>query len=290
MFHRPKAEDQNTNVTATDKTEKAANETAEKAASDLKKDQTQTPAQPAEVKSQTESQTQSQSNSKENKTMINTPKADNAADSKQDNENAARPMDIPGTAAAFQRPGAGPQNSPARMPGSSYSPGSTYSGAPASPYGSTNNAAENNANGRRLVVGEGITMSGEIECCDTLIVEGTIEAALKGASVLDIAQTGVFYGTVEIDECTIAGRFEGDLTVHGRLTVKSTGSITGSIAYKELAVDAGATVDGKLSPLSANGASKKTERKDGKDNKGSKAGQKHDNGGELFAGQATAAE
>jgi cytoskeletal protein CcmA (bactofilin family) len=105
------------------------------------------------------------------------------------------------------------------------------------------------ASGRRLVIGEGITMSGEIEACDHLIVEGTVEATLKGASVLDVAQTGMFFGAVEISEATIAGRFEGDVVVNGRLTVKSTGTIIGTLAYKELAVEAGATIDGKINPM-----------------------------------------
>ena len=82
------------------------------------------------------------------------------------------------------------------------------------------------------------------------------EAALKGARILEVAENGTFYGTVEIDECTIAGRFEGDITVNGRLTIRSTGSITGTMAYKELAVEAGATVDGKITPLSAKGVAK----------------------------------
>lgn len=118
--------------------------------------------------------------------------------------------------------------------------------------------------GRRLVIGEGITMSGEIEACDTLLVEGTVEAALKGAEVLEISETGVFYGAVEIEEATIAGRFEGDITVNGKLTVLSSGAITGSIVYKELAVEAGAVIDGKISPMSAeasSSASKPAEKK-----------------------------
>lgn len=200
--------------------------------------------------------------------------------SEQGSEGYNRPLDIPGTA-AFQRPGAtGPQTP--RVPAAGYSaPG--YSAA--NPYGSS---ASTDARGaaRRLVVGEGITMSGEIESCDTLIVEGTVEATLKGASILDIAETGVFYGTVEIDECTIAGRFEGDITINGRLTVKASGSITGSVTYKELAVEAGATVDGKMSPLNA---AKKAEKKDSK--QGLRAPNKLGQGGELpFAGHATAAE
>lgn len=156
---------------------------------------------------------------------------------------------VPGQS-AYQPTPAAPQ--PPRAPGASYAyPGAAApAAAPASTYGSASAADKKMIpSGRRLVIGEGITMSGEIEACDYLIVEGTVEAALKGASVLEIAESGTFYGTVEIDEATIAGRFEGDIVVSGRLSVTSTGSITGSIAYKELAVDAGATMDGKINPL-----------------------------------------
>ncbi|MDH5722837.1 MAG: polymer-forming cytoskeletal protein [Alphaproteobacteria bacterium] len=102
---------------------------------------------------------------------------------------------------------------------------------------------------RCLTIGRGINMSGEIESCDHLVVEGTVEAALKGAKLLEVAESGVFYGTVEIEEATIAGRFEGDITVSGRLTLHATAVITGSIAYRELEVEAGAIIDGRMTPM-----------------------------------------
>lgn len=170
----------------------------------------------------------------------------NAQDNKADNEaqkteGAQARVDIPG--AGFQRPGQAPVagRAPGAYPGSSYSAGS---------YGTPGAANAGFAtDSRKLVIGQGITLSGEIESCDYLIVEGTVEAALKGASRMDITENGAFFGTVEIDEATIAGRFEGDLTVKGRLTIRATGTIIGSVAYKELAVEAGATLDGKVSPL-----------------------------------------
>lgn len=174
--------------------------------------------------------------------------ADNAAAAAAD-----RSVDIP--ASPFQRPGqpaAAPAAAarPAAPAYGAYSAPAAYGAAPASMPSATSDPKS-----RRLVIGQGITMSGEIESCDMLIVEGTVEAALKGASSLEIAETGMFYGTVEISEATIAGKFEGDLTVNGRLTVRASGSITGAIAYKELAVEAGATIDGKITPLGGKGAS-----------------------------------
>lgn len=156
-------------------------------------------------------------------------------------EPASPALSVPG-GMSFQRPpvvGGG-------FPGS-YNKGSSASAPSSSSYAGRDSDS-------RLTIGRGITMSGEIESCDTLIVEGTVEAALKGAKVLDIAESGVFYGTVEIEEAVISGRFEGDIVVNGRLTVTSSGSVTGSIAYQELAIEAGATIDGRIAPLSASGA------------------------------------
>lgn len=119
----------------------------------------------------------------------------------------------------------------------------------ASGYNPPSPNGEETSEERRLVIGKGITVSGEIESCDYLLVEGTIEAALKGAQTLEISESGTFFGTVEIEEATVSGRFEGDITVNGRLTVSSTGTITGSIAYRELDVQAGAMIDGKLTPI-----------------------------------------
>ena len=123
---------------------------------------------------------------------------------------------------------------------------------PTTGYNSTqSNTSTSTSQGRKLIIGEGITMSGEIENCDQLLVEGTVEATLNGAKLLDIAENGIFYGSVDIEEAVIAGRFEGDLTVDGRVTVTSTGTIKGTITYRELTVEAGANIEGKISSFAS---------------------------------------
>ena len=99
---------------------------------------------------------------------------------------------------------------------------------------------------RKLIVGREITLSGEIAACDHLIVEGTVEASVKECHRLEVSEAGLFRGAVEIHEAEIAGRFEGQITVQGRLSVRSTGRIEGKIQYGELAVDAGGTLDGEV--------------------------------------------
>lgn len=99
---------------------------------------------------------------------------------------------------------------------------------------------------RRLTVGRDISLSGEISSCDVLVVEGTVEAKLRDGRNIEIAEAGLFKGSVEIDEADIAGRFEGDILVRGRLRVRSTGRIHGSIKYGELEVEAGGRLIGDI--------------------------------------------
>lgn len=187
-----------------------------------------------------------------NKTTFEEAKTMNKSDQKdqaQSDNNQSR-VDIPGN--NFQRPGI-PQAAASRpaYPGTYAGGASQAANAPA---GYTANTAAQDAESNKLVIGAGINLSGEIEACDHLVVQGTVEASLKGANILDITEQGAFFGTVEIENANIAGRFEGDITVRGRLTLESTGVIVGTIAYKELAIEAGATIDGAISPIGSENA------------------------------------
>lgn len=224
---------------------------------------------------------------------MNNPDSQSKNPSQQDNQAGAPSqarVDIPGN--NFQRPGMPAQGSrpayPANYPGAT-APSAAAASSSAPSYSGA--SSSESAAGRQLILGQGITMSGEIESCDHLIVEGTIEATLKGANRMDIAETGSFFGTVEIEDANISGRFEGDITVKGRLTIESTGVIIGTIAYKELSMEAGATLDGSISPIGSTNAAAQ-----GGSNKKAAAPAKakkvmQNSGAELpFSEQAVAAE
>ncbi len=100
--------------------------------------------------------------------------------------------------------------------------------------------------GKTLTVGKDIKLSGEIATCDTLIVEGRIEATLSGGRLLEVTDTGVFKGRAEVDVAKISGAFDGDLTVRNHLEVHSTGRVSGKIRYSRLQVDAGGELNGDI--------------------------------------------
>lgn len=269
MFHRPKIEEPDSRKSGREEADKGETATQEREEAKVKTQNSPAKEESRKIETVNKAEEEKMSNKEE----------------QQEKPQATRPIDIPGQ--SHMKP-----YQPPRAPATGYSyPGAMGGGAGVYGSSQSSSATDKVSSGRRLIIGEGITMSGEIESCDHLLVEGTVEAALKGASVLELAESGVFYGTVEIDEATISGRFEGDITVNGRLTVTMTGSITGSIAYKELAVESGATLDGKITPLSAKGANASAKKGDSKSKEvRGKSVSRSDSGNELpFGGNAAAA-
>ena len=101
--------------------------------------------------------------------------------------------------------------------------------------------------GKRLIVGQGIQMKGEITACDRLVVEGQVEVTLKATRMLEIKPTGHFTGSCEVEEADVSGVYDGNLTVRGRLIVHAGGRVTGDISYGEIELERGAQITGKLS-------------------------------------------
>ena len=102
------------------------------------------------------------------------------------------------------------------------------------------------ADGKQLIVGKNIKLSGAIDVCESLVVEGILEANLSGAKYLDIVYGGSFTGNAEVEEAHISGSFDGELTVTGVLYVYETGEIKGKINYANLVVEKGGVLKGTL--------------------------------------------
>ena len=148
---------------------------------------------------------------------------------------------------------------PVRQPNSVLGGGASTtlgSGASAAPVSSANlhsasmnksvvsNAAE--SAGSKLTVGPNIKLKGvEITDCDTLVVEGTVEATMN-SRVIQIAEQGAFRGSAEIDIAEIHGEFDGTLTVREKLVIYSTGKVSGKIRYGKVVIEEGGQLSGEI--------------------------------------------
>ncbi len=108
---------------------------------------------------------------------------------------------------------------------------------------------------KKLIVGRDIFLNGEIRTCDSLVVEGKVEAVLSDCRAIDIAPSGEFKGSAEIESADISGRFDGDLVVRQRLTIRATGKVLGKIRYGQLEIERGGVISGTVESLGDSGTS-----------------------------------
>ncbi|MDR3369236.1 polymer-forming cytoskeletal protein [Rhodoferax sp.] len=107
-------------------------------------------------------------------------------------------------------------------------------------------AGSTGSTGSKLIVGPNIKLKGvEITDCDTLFVEGLVEATMD-ARLMEIAEPGAFNGSAEIDLAEIRGHFDGDLTVRDKLVIYATGRVTGKIRYGKLVIEEGGQLSGDI--------------------------------------------
>ncbi|WP_296870963.1 polymer-forming cytoskeletal protein [Tibeticola sp.] len=149
---------------------------------------------------------------------------------------AAGPLRAGSPTAAAQRTGLNPNASaPAQGAASDAAPPAPAAGAPVREGGS------------RLIVGPNIKLKGvEITDCDTLVVEGLVEATMD-SRLMQIAPIGAFQGSAQIDTAEIHGAFDGDLTVRDKLVIYATGRVSGTIRYGKLVIEEGGQLSGQIS-------------------------------------------
>lgn len=119
--------------------------------------------------------------------------------------------------------------------------------APAPVVPAANSPVASAAGGEaKLTVGPNIKLKGvEITDCDTLVVEGSVEATMD-SRMIQISERGSFTGSAEIDVAEIRGAFDGNLTVRQKLVIYSTGKVTGRVRYGKVVIEEGGQLSGEI--------------------------------------------
>ena len=132
-------------------------------------------------------------------------------------------------------------------PNAAAASGQAQPAAPAAaPAAAANTAAPAKETESKLTVGPNIKLKGvEITDCDTLVVEGSVEATMD-SRVIQISERGAFKGSAEIDVAEIRGVFDGELTVRQKLVIYSTGKVTGRVRYGKVVIEEGGQLSGEI--------------------------------------------
>lgn len=162
------------------------------------------------------------------------PKNPEPAGSRPQPQRAA--VSMSGTAATAET------TTPARDVLATAAPGAERAAAPESPAAAPS--------GSSLIVGPDVKLKGaEILDCDTLVVEGRVEATMD-SRVIRIAENGAYEGTVGIDIAEIHGRFDGELTARQQLIIHASGRVSGKIRYGKIFIEEGGEISGDVQSLS----------------------------------------
>lgn len=119
----------------------------------------------------------------------------------------------------------------------------------ASPSPDSAAARAEDLGGSKLIVGPNIKLKGvEIDDCDTLVVEGRVEATMVSRAI-QIAENGAFNGKVDVDVAEIRGEFAGEMTARKKLVIHASGRVSGKIRYGKMLVQEGGELSGDIAAL-----------------------------------------
>jgi cytoskeletal protein CcmA (bactofilin family) len=103
------------------------------------------------------------------------------------------------------------------------------------------------------LVASNVEVSGDLGFVDGLRIDGQVRGNVQsrqGAkSLLVLSDEGCITGNVRSHDAIINGTIVGDLEVEHFLELQASARITGNITYRQLRMDCGASVDGKLNKI-----------------------------------------
>ena len=98
-----------------------------------------------------------------------------------------------------------------------------------------------------IVVGEGVTVTGEFSVPGRAVINGAIAGDLKADELL-VGATGKVVGSVKVRRADIHGETHEKLMASELLVIRSTGRVNGSVIFGGIEIERGGSMHGTLSP------------------------------------------
>ena len=95
------------------------------------------------------------------------------------------------------------------------------------------------------VIDKGLIVNGQITSNGSLVIKGRLEGTLDGETVV-IAEDGYVNAETKVTNMTIAGIFEGNITVSQDLAILSTGNCSGKVNCGNLTVESGGLLNAEV--------------------------------------------
>lgn len=96
------------------------------------------------------------------------------------------------------------------------------------------------------VIGEGLTIEGELTGDEEVVVHGTLRGALTTSDALSVATGGVVEADLTASSVTIAGQVTGNVTAQERVDIQAGGRLVGDVKSARFTIADGASFKGSV--------------------------------------------
>ena len=97
----------------------------------------------------------------------------------------------------------------------------------------------------KVVIGNGVTIKGEISKADEVQIDGDADVTMKTDNLV-VGSTGHCKGNVETHNADVWGSFDGEIKATGTLTIQEEGKVSGTIEYQNMQIKLGGKLSGDI--------------------------------------------
>ena len=96
-------------------------------------------------------------------------------------------------------------------------------------------------NPNKMVIGSGTSFKGSDINTDSIEIYGKVETSVR-AKVIYVGSSAEIIGSVSCDQIEIHGSVSGAIEAKGKVTIKKTATVVGTLRYQSVSVDDGANI------------------------------------------------
>ena len=97
----------------------------------------------------------------------------------------------------------------------------------------------------KVVIGQGVSINGEIKKADEVQIDGEADVTMKTDNLV-VGATGNCKGNIETHNADVWGEFDGEIKASGTLTIQEQGKVSGNIEYQNLQIKLGGQISGDI--------------------------------------------
>jgi len=94
------------------------------------------------------------------------------------------------------------------------------------------------------LIGSGTYLEGKIETKGSIRIDGKVKGTVRSSERVTIGSTGQVTGELYAKNAVVGGKIEGDVVIEQKLTLESTSSLNGNVSTGKLIIDEGAFFNG----------------------------------------------